>query len=83
MVHHTNKPLTVNEAKQALRLATQKLEPQGFIKDHPASLLGLAFIGGIVLGNKKSRRVVLQLMESLFINYLSRMPQESTDNSQL
>ena len=82
MDRHSNKSLSLSEAKQSLRLAAQPLQPQGFVKDHPLSLLGLAFCGGLIIGNKKSRHLVMHLMESLFIHYVTRAPKEQGDNSQ-
>jgi hypothetical protein len=72
MVRHATDPLTVAEAKQALRQSAQAAKPQHLITEHPASLLALAFSFGLIAGNPKSRRIAIAVLEPLLLRYLTQ-----------
>lgn len=58
MASETDRPLSVTEAKNRLRQATEEL-PSGYVRRHPYTVLALAFAVGLVMGGSGSGRQLL------------------------
>ena len=78
MVRNSTDPLTVAEAKQALRHLVQAGTPRHFISRHPTGLLAFAFLLGLIMENPKPRRIVIGMLEPLLLHYL--IPRHHRDN---
>lgn len=55
----SDRPLTVEEAKNRLRSVTEETLPSGYVKRHPYAILGLALAAGFLIGRSPVTRFLV------------------------
>ena len=71
MADDSSGPLSVGEAKRALRNCADRARPRRLLLDHPLGLLALAFCGGVIAGNTKTRRLSASILGPLLAYVLN------------
>lgn len=61
------KPLTLQEAKEQLRAAGQRLTIAGMLRSHPWPLLSVALSFGLLAGSRRQSGVAARLLVQQFV----------------
>jgi hypothetical protein len=56
MDRRSDRPLSVEEAKNRLRTTTEEALPSGYVRRHPYTILALAFAAGFLFGRSPFTR---------------------------
>lgn len=70
MAGDSTHPLSVEEAKQALRNRARRAGFKSVLLEHPVRGLVLAFCSGMLAGNKKSQRLAASVLSPVLLRAL-------------
>ncbi len=73
MVRQTNKPKTVSEAKQSLRIASNNIDYFGAIRRNPFKSTASAFVTGVLWGRLKKNAGLPPGLLEIALQLIKRM----------